>query len=112
MSLLSLETRLLTGMVKFCGMRADANEMPADPRLGTSDERALARDMYEAWLAGMTKSDVEERFLGSSRAHGKRFSLLVKKHLGIDTERAHPLTVENERLRRVLRTHGIDPDTA
>lgn len=71
----------------------------------------MARDMYQDWLAGKTKSDIELRYLGTSRAHGKRFSLMVKKHLGIDTEKEHPLTVENERLRTLLRAHGIDPDS-
>lgn len=83
----------------------------ADPRLGTHEEASMARDMYKDWLAGKTKSDVEQRYLGTSRAHGKRFSLMVKKHLGIDTEKQHPLTVENERLRRLLRANGIDPDS-
>lgn len=82
-----------------------------DPRLGTSDEASMARDMYKEWLDGKTKSDVELRYLGTSRAHGKRFNLMIKKHLGIDTEKAHPLTIENERLRALLRAHGIDPDS-
>jgi hypothetical protein len=82
----------------------------ADPRLDTAEEPALARDMYKAWRDGMSKSDVERRFLGTSRAHGKRFSTLVRMHLGIETERRHPLAVENERLRLLLRDCGIDPD--
>ena len=82
-----------------------------DPRLGTAEEQATARDMYKEWLGGKAKSDVELRYLGTSRAHGKRFSLIVKKHLGIDTEKQHPLTVENERLRTLLRAHRIDPDS-
>lgn len=82
-----------------------------NPRLGTSDEASLARDMYKEWLAGNAKSDVELRYLGTSRAHGKRFSLMVKKHLGINTEKEHPLPVDNERLRSLLRAHGIDPDS-
>lgn len=83
----------------------------ADSRLGTSHEASLVRDMYNAWTGGMTKSDVEQRFLGTSRAHGKRFSLMVKKHLDIDTEKQHPLAEENQRLRRLLEEHGIDPDS-
>jgi hypothetical protein len=84
----------------------------ADPRFGTPDEAALAKDMYRAWVGGMSKSDVEQRFLGTSRAHGKRFSIIVKKHLGIETEKQHPLAAENERLRLLLRSYGIDPDSS
>ena len=72
----------------------------------------MARDMYKEWLDGEAKSDVELRYLGTGRAHGKRFSLLVKKHLGIDTEKQHPLAAENERLRQLLRSHGIDSDSS
>ena len=80
-----------------------------DPRLGTDREHELARDMYSAWVAGAPKSDIEMRFLGTSRAHGKRFSIIVKRNLGIDTERIHPLAAENARLRKILKEHGIDP---
>lgn len=82
-----------------------------DSRLGTSREGDLARDMYRAWINGMNKSDIERRYLGTGRAHGKRFSSMVKKHLGIDTEKEHQLTVENRRLRSLLKAHGIDPDS-
>lgn len=85
--------------------------MPEDPRLGTELEVSLARDMYRVWVQGMPKSVVEERYLGTDKAHGKRFSNLVKKHLDIDTEREHPLAAENARLRALLRKHGINPDS-
>ena len=81
-----------------------------DHRLGTVRERELARDMYDAWLSGVPKSDVELRFLGTSRAHGKRFSLIVERNLGIQTEQVHPLAAENARLRALLKDHNIDPD--
>jgi hypothetical protein len=81
-----------------------------DKRLGTADEVQLARDMYHAWVSGTTKSEIELRFLGTTRAHGKRFSTIVRNNLGIETEKTHPLTVENNRLRALLRQHGIDPD--
>lgn len=84
--------------------------MPVDKRLGTERERELAVEMYQAWQAGTTKSDLENRYLGTSRAHGKRFSGLIRASLGIETERRHPLAVENERLRQLLREHGIDPE--
>jgi hypothetical protein len=94
----------------------DANtsrlEGSVDPRLGTGQEHKLAQDRYRAWIGGMTKSDIEQRFLGTSRAHGKRFSTMVRKHLGINTEKQHPLIVENERLRELLWSYGIDPDSA
>jgi hypothetical protein len=81
----------------------------ADSRLGTHQEVELARDMYRQWLDGVPKSVIEQRFLGTGRAHGKRFSTIVRNQLGIDTEKQHPLVAENERLRRLLRAHGIDP---
>jgi hypothetical protein len=84
--------------------------MPLDPRFGTDREKDLAFEMHRAWLNGTPKSDLEVRFLGTNRAHGKRFSGLIRKHLGIETERQHPLAAENERLRQLLKRHGINPD--
>lgn len=81
-----------------------------DARLGTDREVELARDMYRAWQSGVAKSEIERRFLGTTRAHGKRFSTIVRNNLGIETERVHPLAVENQRLRALLRRHGIDPN--
>ena len=85
--------------------------MPIDPRLGTPDERELAQEMFRKWISGTPKSHLEERYLGTSQAHGKRFSNMVKSHLDIETERQHPMAAENKRLRELLRNHGIDPDS-
>jgi len=74
------------------------------------------RAMYDAWLAGAKKSDLERRYLKKPESHGKLFSSLVREHLGIETERRSHLTDERDqltaevrRLQQLLRSHGIDP---
>ena len=73
------------------------------------DLRTL-REMHERWQQGATKSALEIEYLGKVESHGKLFSSLVRTHLGIETERRSKTVIENERLRRLLRKHGIDPD--
>lgn len=75
------------------------------------------RRMYDEWCAGAKKSELERRYLHKPESHGKLFSTLVRRHLGIETERHSSATgevarlrAENERLRTLLRTHGIDPE--
>lgn len=75
------------------------------------------RSMYDEWLAGSNKSDLERRYLSKPGSHGKLFSSLVREHLGIETERRSQLAderdqlrLEVQRLRAVLRANGIDPD--
>lgn len=75
------------------------------------------RRMYDEWRDGATKSELERRYLHKPESHGKLFSTLVRNHLGIETERRSSasdeiaqLRTENERLRALLRTHGIDPE--
>ena len=75
------------------------------------------RAMYDAWVNGAKKSDLERRYLHKPESHGKLFSALVRQHLGIETERKSQLTDErNElraevgRLRALLTANGIDPD--
>ena len=72
-------------------------------------DRATVQAMYDAWLGGAKKTDLEERYFGSRSANGKRFSTTVRRVLGHETEQRHPLAVENARLRRLLAEHGIDP---
>ena len=74
-------------------------------------DRATLQRMYDEWTSGVPKSTLEARYLGKTSAHGKVFSALVRKHLGIETERRSSLAEENERLRALLRAHGIDPET-
>ncbi len=73
------------------------------------------KKMYEEWVGRRTsKSAIERRYLGTGRQHGKLFTRLVRDYLGEDTERPHPLKsrvheleLENERLKGVLREHGL-----
>lgn len=68
------------------------------------------RRMHEEWLEGASKSDLERRYLDKYESHGKLFTSLVRRYLGLETEKRHPLAIENARLRALLRDHGIDPD--
>lgn len=77
-----------------------------------SVDLATVRKMYEEWRQGVAKSTLEARYLGKSSSHGKAFSSLVRKRLGIETERRSGMVAENERLRALLRSNGIDPDSA
>ena len=74
------------------------------------DEPTLKR-MYAEWQAGVPKSTLETQYLGKTSSHGKVFTGLVRKYLGIETERRSGLAEENQRLRALLIEHGIDPDT-
>ena len=66
------------------------------------------RRMYEEWKGGAPKSELERRYLGKPGSHGKLFSSLVRRHLGIETERSHPLVKENERL--TLRVEELEKE--
>lgn len=73
--------------------------------------------MYEEWFAGVKKSVLERRYLNKPESHGKLFTSLVYRHLGIDTEQRSSLSQrlrhseeENRRLRALLHSHGINPD--
>ena len=73
-------------------------------------DKATLREMYERWKDGASKSSLEIKYLGKVESHGKLFTSLVRTHLGIETERRSKTVIENERLRRLLHKHGIDPD--
>ena len=73
-------------------------------------DKATLREMYDRWRAGASKSSLEIEYLGKVESHGKLFTSLVRTRLGIETERRSRTVLENERLRRLLRKHGIDPD--
>ena len=73
-------------------------------------DKATLREMYERWKDGASKSSLEIDYLGKVESHGKLFTSLVRTHLGIETERRSKTVIENERLRRLLRKHGINPD--
>lgn len=70
--------------------------------------------MYDEWVRGANKSDLERRYLDRPQSHGKLFTSLVREHLGIETERRSGLAQErdelrreNTRLRELLSRHGI-----
>ncbi len=73
-------------------------------------DKATLREMYERWKDGASKSSLEIKYPGKVESRGKLFSSLVRTHLGIETERRSKTVIENERLRRLLHKHGIDPD--
>ena len=65
--------------------------------------------MHREWEEGASKSELERKYLGKPESHGKLFSSLVRRHLGIETEKESALSRENTELRTILRAHGIDP---
>jgi hypothetical protein len=70
------------------------------------------RRMYNEYESGVPKSQLERRYLGKPESHGKVFSALVRKYLGVETEKRSTLAVENARLKRLLRSLGVtDFDT-
>ena len=75
------------------------------------DEGTL-RQMLDEWRSGVKKTHLEEKYLHNTASHGKVFSSLVRRYLGVETERVHPLVEEVHRLRQLLLEHGIDPRAA
>jgi hypothetical protein len=66
---------------------------------------------YEWRYRGRAKNDIERHELMDTKSNGKRMSRLWRERLGKETERVHPLVRENRRLRSVLISCGVDPDT-
>lgn len=58
----------------------------------------ILQRMYDEWKGGAPKSELERRYLGKSESHGKLVTALVRRHLGIETEKSHPMVKENRRL--------------
>lgn len=50
------------------------------------DLRVL-REMYDQWLNGPKKSELERRYLDKPESHGELFTALVRERLDIKTER-------------------------
>ncbi len=74
------------------------------------------KKMYAEWRAGATKSHLERKYLNKPESHGKMFTSLVRTYLGVETEKRSKWQTERdellneiERLRALLRQHGIDP---
>ncbi|MFZ4434492.1 MAG: hypothetical protein ACOYOQ_14965 [Microthrixaceae bacterium] len=75
------------------------------------------RAMLDEWRAGANKSALERRYLNRPESHGKLFTTLVRRHLGVETERRssqtgriRDLEAEVARLRDLLLIAGIDPE--
>jgi len=75
------------------------------------------RAMLDEWRAGANKSELERRYLNRPGSHGKLFTTLVRRHLGVETERRssqteriRELEAEVARLRDLLLFAGIDPE--
>lgn len=103
----------------------DGEALEQDLRRRYGIDMATLEAMYRDWKDHkIPKSVVEARYLRTRRNHGKLFSRLVREYLQIETQEAHPLKRrigdlveecadlrrENEALRRLLETHGIDPE--
>lgn len=72
--------------------------------------------LLKGGAVGQQGSDLERRYLNKPESHGKLFTLLVREHLGKETEQKSPLAAERgalsaeaARLKALLRHHGIDP---
>src|SRR3990172_1245384 len=67
------------------------------------------RKMYAEYEAGVSKSELEREYLHKPESHGKLFSNLVRRYLGIDTERRAAMAKEVTRLQALVRSLGADP---
>lgn len=114
-----------SGGSEFGSGAEDAPTAESDPALEHDLQQKYGisirtlRQMYEEWeTEGVPKSVVEARYLRTRRFHGKLFSRLVLKYLGIETQHPHKMTnrvkeleIQVARLRNLLRDHGIQvPD--
>lgn len=81
-------------------------------------DQALVWEMYRKWDVNRTpKSVLEREYFGDDKAHGKAFTAIVKRVLGIPTEQHHPMVKvikdqaeEITRLRNLLALNNINPD--
>ena len=102
----------------------DDDALEQDLRRRYGIDMATLEAMYRDWRDNkIPKSVVEARYLRTRRNHGKLFYRLVRDYLKIETQEAHPLKRriddlteecadlrrENEALRSMLKTHGLDP---
>lgn len=63
---------------------------------------------YWEWQEGRSKNDIELVELNDPASHGKNITALWRS-IGLETEKPHPMVVENERLLQKLKDHGIEP---
>lgn len=63
--------------------------------------------LHQQWLDGRSKNDIERVEFNDPYSHGK-FITRLWREIGLETEREHPLSVENRRLKDILDANGID----
>ena len=79
----------------------------------TDEQHAqLAREMYERWQKGESKSRLEIEYWDNSAAHGKAFTVYARRWLGIETEKQSRQSAKIARLEALLRVNGISPTEA
>ena len=66
------------------------------------DNRTLQKTFDEWKSGGSSKSELGPHYPGKTESDGKVFSSLVRRYLGKQTEKTHPLVAENIRLQRVV----------
>lgn len=75
------------------------------------DSVALAREMYERWKGGESKSSLEREYWADGGSHGQAFSAFVRLHLGVETVRRSPTSARLLQAEALLRVHGVSlPD--
>lgn len=60
--------------------------------------------------SGSESTSTTAESTNSGPSHGKFFSSVVRRYLGIETEKRSSSALEIDRLHRLLQRHGIDPD--
>ncbi len=83
-----------------------------DEELEPEKHKEVARDVYERWRGGESKSGIEIDVWNDATSHGKHFTAYVKRWLGLDTERQSGQTQRIEQLEALLRAHGVSPGDA
>ena len=75
-------------------------------------DQELASEMLARFQAGESKSSVEIEYWNDGTSHGKRFTMFVRRELGVETEGRARQSLELERLASLLRRSGISPSPA
>lgn len=75
-------------------------------------ERSQAEEMLARFQAGESKSSLEIEYWDDGTSHGKRFTSFIRRELGIETESRSHQSLELERLRNLLKRHGVSPSPA
>ena len=74
--------------------------------------QATLQRMYDEWGRWHTEERAGAPVHRESAEPRQTVSGLVRRELGIETERRHALVAESRRLRELLKRHGVDPEDA